>query len=206
MEDIFESSVLDDLFAIRSNGFESLFLKKNGKQEELEQSYPLHNKLENLIKQVIEDESKKDEILKLLDEFAMSLIGEKCFWTEQFYKLGFSDAYGLKIEVKNNQNTFGIDENENFFELYEDCFLDYFENYKSKYLHKRKNYIEVVKRIENIKQKYPKIRALLEDEEWQELSSEEQDAFWEVKSLDSTLEVLEIEEAFKLGLKEKGFI
>lgn len=206
MEEIFESSVLDDLFSIRSDGFESLFLKKYGKQEELEQSDPLQNKLENLIKQVIKDESKKEEILKLLDEFAMSLIGEMCFWNEQFYKLGFSDAHGLKIEVKNNQNTFGIDENKNFFELYEDCFLDYFEKYKSKYLHKRKDYIEVVERIENIKQKYPKIRAFVEDEEWQELSSEEQDAFWEVRGLDSTLEVLEIEEAFKLGLKEKGLI
>lgn len=206
MEEIFENSVLDDLFTIRSDGFECLFLKKYGKQEELEQSDPLHDNLENLIKEVVKEESKKKEILKLLDDFSMSLIGEMCFWNKQFYKLGFSDANGLKIEVKNNQNTFDINESGDFFELYEDCFLDYFERYKSKYLHKRKDYIEIVEQIENIKQKYPKIRAFIEDEEWQELSPEEQKAFLEVKDLDSTLEVLEIEEAFKLGLKDKELI
>lgn len=205
MEEIFKSSLLDDLFTIRSDGFECLFIKKYGKQEELEKSEPIHNQLENLIKQ-IKDESKKNEILKLLDDFSTALIGEMCFWNEQFYKLGFSDAHGLKIEVKKNQNTFSIDENKNFFDLYEDCFLDYFEKYKSKYLHKRKEYIETVGQIENIKQKYPKIRALVEDEEWQELSSEEQEAYWELKGLDSTLEVLEIKEAFKLGLNDRELI
>lgn len=206
MEEIFESSVLDDLFTIRSDGFECLFLKKYGKQEELEQSDPLHDKLENLIKQIVKDESKKKEILKLLDDFSMALIGEMCFWNEQFYKLGFTDAHGLKIDIKNNKNNFCLDENKDFFQLYEDIFLDYFEKYKSKYLHNRKDYIDIVNKIENIKQKYPKVREFVENEQWQELSSEEQKAFWEVKGLDSTLEVLEIEEAFKLGLKDNELI
>lgn len=71
---------------------------------------------------------------------------------------------------------------------------------------KRKDYKEIMKEIEKIKDKYLKIRKFLEDEKIIKSTDEELKAVLEVISLNNDIENLEIVETFKLGLKEGNLL
>ncbi len=57
-----------------------------------------------------------------------------------------------------------------------------------------------------IKNKYPKVRAFIEDGEIKILNEEEIKAVFEIVGIDRDLQILEVEEAFKLGLKEQSML
>lgn len=96
MEELIEDCVLDDLFDVRTDGFQSVFLKENGKLEEIEEAEQIENELEELIKELIQDEKIRGKILEKLEEFVDSKIGELCFWNREYYKFGVRDGVRLK--------------------------------------------------------------------------------------------------------------
>ena len=100
MEELIEDCVLDDLFETRTDGFQAVFLKENGKPEEIEEAEQVENELEDMIKNLIQDEEVREQILEKLEEFADSKIGELCFWNKEYYKFGVRDGIRLKKEVK----------------------------------------------------------------------------------------------------------
>lgn len=102
MEELIEDCVLDDLFETRTDGFQAVFLKENGKPEEIEETEQVENELEDMIKNLIQDEEIREQILEKLEEFADSKIGELCFWNKEYYKLGAKDGVNLKKEISQN--------------------------------------------------------------------------------------------------------
>lgn len=205
MEEIFESSLLSKLYAIRNDGFRSKLIRNKGRSEQIEEADLKQSRLEELISNIADNSNEKDEIRQALDDLNIALIDEMCFWNEQFYKLGFTDACGIRAEISEKQKEHLMKDQQNFLDLYRDAFIDYFEKFKREDLHKRKEYTEILQEIEEIKQKYPRVRAFIEDEKWQDLSAEEQKAYWEYKGLDETLVILETESAFRLGVKSEFF-
>ena len=63
MEEMFENKVLDDLYEIRRDGFESIFINHYGESEEIQKSRISENKLTEAIQKSIKNESVKEEIL-----------------------------------------------------------------------------------------------------------------------------------------------
>lgn len=96
MEELIKDCVLDDLFETRTDGFHSIFLKENGKPEEIEEAEQVEDELEDMIKKLVEDEEIREQILEKLEEFANSQIGELCFWNKEYYKFGVKDGIVLK--------------------------------------------------------------------------------------------------------------
>ncbi len=100
MENIFEDSVLSDLFAIRRDGFEKLVTKNYGACEELKKVDKTNQELQKLVKETIEDKEKQIEILNQLYGFHDAMFGEMEYWSEHYYKFGLVDGLFLKEEIK----------------------------------------------------------------------------------------------------------
>ena len=100
MEELIKDCVLDDLFDVRTDGFQCVFLKENGNSEEIEEVEQVENELVDMIKDLIQDEKIRDQILEKLEEFADSKIGELCFWNKEYYKFGVRDGVKLKEKEK----------------------------------------------------------------------------------------------------------
>lgn len=212
MEDLFKNQILNDLYEIRGDGFECEYIKQYGETEEITKSRDLDEKLTTLIKAKIKEEKDLDEILSALNDFQGAVIGEMCFWNEQYYKLGFLDSVYLKKELIERKAIFQKEKktdtsrNDSFFNNCIADFMDYFEKQKSENLLKRADYRELITKMEEIKNKYPKARAFIEDEEINTLTQEEMKAILEIVGIDRDLQILEVEEAFKLGLKEQNML
>ena len=96
MEEIFENSILDDLFNIRTAGFECLFSKKYG-IEESKKFLVLEKQLEMLVNKYVENENVKQEILTQFEELMLYQIS---YWKNVYYKLGIADGIKLEKDVK----------------------------------------------------------------------------------------------------------
>jgi len=99
MEELIKDCVLDDLFETRTDGFQGVFLKENGKAEEIEEAEQVENELVDMIKDLIQDEKIRDQILEKLEDFADSKIGELCFWNKEYYKFGIKDGVRFTEEI-----------------------------------------------------------------------------------------------------------
>lgn len=212
MENLFKNQILKELYEARGDGFESEYIKQYGKPKEIAKSKEKEESLTNTIKKKVKDEKELDEILNRLNDFQDAVIGEMCFWNEQYYKLGFLDFMYLKKELIEKKEKFlkenneDISQKDNFFNNCIDDFMDYFEKKKSKDLLNRADYKELTNKIEEIKNKYPKARAFIEDEKIETLNEEEMKVILEIIGIDRDLQILEVEEAFKLGLKEQSLL
>ncbi len=102
MEELIEDCVLDDLFETRTDGFQVMFMRENGKSEEIIEAEQIENELEDMIRNLIQDEEIRRKILEKLEGFSDSKIGELCFWNKEYYKLGAKDGVNLKKEISQN--------------------------------------------------------------------------------------------------------
>ena len=90
----------------------------------------------------------------------------------------------------------------NFFDNYEDGFLEYLEVHKTQALKDRKDYQDLNKNISELKYKYPNVRTFLEEKEPIDLREDEQYAMLNVLNYEIELDIIELKECFKLGFKE----
>ena len=206
MEELFENKVLDDLYDSRSDGFEAIYMKKHKDKEQLMKSLKVEEELRKELKKAVINKEILSTILEKLDEFEGNVLEEMDFWNRQYYKLGFVDGNNIKVELKEEKEKMYNHNQENFLDNCCLDFIDYFEKQKCKNLLNRSDYQEITKKIEDIKNKYPKTRAFIEDSICDNLSPEEQKAILEIIGLNDELEILEIKEAFKLGIREKELI
>ena len=210
MEEMFENKLLDDLFEIRGDGLECAIVKKYGECEDAQKALKAEEKLTKLLKETIQDDNVLIKVLEALNDFEGYRIEEMCFWDKQYYKLGFVDGFYIKKEIRENKIEFPSRKNnineDTFFNNCYDDFIDYFERKKSENLFIRDDYKELTKKMQEIKNKFPRTRDFIEDEEINELTKEEMKALSEIIQINGQLEVLEIEEAFKTGIKEAGML
>ena len=207
MEEMFENKLLDDLYNIRGEKFEINYMKYYGKKKEIKKSEIAEKNFNQTINKLIKDETIIETIRKKFGDFTDSVLEEMFFWNREFYKLGFLDGINFKNEIRRlkekmsckNEDTSEID---TFFYTCADNLLDYIEREKSKRLAKREDYKELTKKKAEIKKQYPKVRSFIEDEETEILNLNELKAVLEIIDIEYNIMGLEVEEAFKLGLKE----
>lgn len=206
MEGLYESSVLDELFDSRRIGFESMYIEKYGKGENLEKADTLYEKLANIMKNELKDGEKQEECWKLLEGFQDALIDEMNFWEEQYYKLGFCDAHSLRVETKKEKERLTFGNNDNMLHFDFNNFDSLFDIYVCNVLNNTKCYNDIMKQIRNIKDEFPKIKEFIEDGSYYTFSEKELSAILKIMSLERDLEKIETKEAFKLGLKEGNLL
>lgn len=100
MEELFESKVLNDLYEIRTDGIEAIYIRKYGKPEDIESGEKADEKLRQFIREKAENEEKRREMVLALETFEDSVREEKNIWTKVFYKKGFVDGVGFEQEVR----------------------------------------------------------------------------------------------------------
>ncbi len=110
MEEFLKDKVLDDLFLIRSDGFESVFVKTYGKSEEIIELEKANEELTSIIEKLVQDEKIKNQILEKLKELMEAIQEDGWFWKKQFYKLGFIDGKSFKNEEEKESSI--IEKNE----------------------------------------------------------------------------------------------
>ena len=197
-----ENKILKDLYDTRREGFEVTYINKYGKPEEIVKSRQAEEELTKLIKKIITDEEKFSLVLKKLNDFEGRTIGKTCFWNEQYYKFGFVDVMCFKNEIREEKSKNNEFYNASMFNKNIDEIMCYVKNKQYDKLKKREDYNKIIQQIEDIKTKYPKVKACIEDENIIELSKEEIKAVLDIKNLNDKLEYIGIEEVFKIGVCE----
>lgn len=102
-EKIFESSILDEMFYSRSDGFETEIIKIkkiSNTDTELYKQAEIEESLTELIKKLVTDDNIKRQILNQLRKYSNAYFTDLDYWIKQYYKLGFCDGLHLKDETK----------------------------------------------------------------------------------------------------------
>lgn len=204
MEEMFEDKVLDDLFDIRTNGLERRYLDKYGEPEELKEKEKIEQEMMDLVKKLVPDIESQNQIIDKFQNFKENMMSEICFWHKPYYKMGFIDGLNGKKEIIEIENDKKYND-----EILKNSFI---HNYiiqfirENKKIIKRKDYKITNKQMNAIKKKYPNVRAFFEDGKVIELTKDELKAIYDYIVLDRNIEKIEIEESFKLGLKENNVL
>ena len=100
MEDFLKSSLIDTLYEDRFDEFESLVIKEF-KEKCKDGDIDPEQELIDLITENVKDEEKKNQIRKKLNHLEKVMYDDMETSLKRAYKLGFSDGYYFKIEIKN---------------------------------------------------------------------------------------------------------
>ena len=76
MEELFNRSILDQLYDSISDDFETMLLKKKNLDGKFTESLKVEEELINLIKKVVKDEKKLDPIIAKLNKFELAIGNE----------------------------------------------------------------------------------------------------------------------------------
>lgn len=97
MEEILNSSVLDEMFEDRSEKLSRYLIKDNA--EYVEKEKEMSDKLKELLKYVPGEHYKalENEIEEFLFDHVMYMSE---FWCEKYYKIGFADGLNVKKELQ----------------------------------------------------------------------------------------------------------
>lgn len=153
------------------------------------------------MKKFIKDESNMKKLYEKINIFESYALDEMSFWHKPYYKFGFIDGLNLKREIQEEKNI-ANDQNKSIIYQNINEISDFFEEQKYKNLKQNNDYMKIVKEIEEIKKRFSKVRSFFENEEITEFSKEEMKAILEIIKLHNDIEGMELEEMFKLGIKE----
>lgn len=123
---------------------------------------------------------------------SMSLLSSKL--------LGFIDGISLKNQIEEKITYNNCEESIIYQNINE--ITDYFEEKKYSNLKENEEYKIVLKEIEKIKKKFPKVRSFFEDDEIAEFTQEEMQAILNIIVLYNDRAMYEENEMFKIGLSE----
>ena len=99
MEELFNRSILDQLYDSISDDFETMLLKKKNLDGKFTESLKVEEELINLIKKVVKDEKKLDPIIAKLNKFELAIGHETDLLCKHYYTLGIVDSQQILIEI-----------------------------------------------------------------------------------------------------------
>lgn len=101
----FNEPILNKLFIVRSDEYESIFVDEHNAQLEKNRTNEKQKNLYNALEKAVGKENEIfTEINHLFNEFDGSYLEEINYWMEKYYKLGFCDAMKLKNEIKKTED------------------------------------------------------------------------------------------------------
>lgn len=96
MEELFNRSILDQLYDSISDDFETMLLKKKNLDGKFTESLKVEEELIYLIKKVVKDEEKLNQII---DKFELAIGNETDLLCKHYYKLGIVDSKKILMEI-----------------------------------------------------------------------------------------------------------
>lgn len=202
MKELYESEVLDEIFEARRDNFAQIFKEKE--PSEIKRANLLYDRTLDKIENKLNNKKEKEEFMDLIEQLDNSWLDKMSYWLREYYKLGFCDAYNLRIEIKRENSN--LDIKEDILSLDYDSFFELFEIYKTNRLYKSTEYKNIDNKLRQIKLKYPKVREFIEDGKIGKFTPNEQEAILEVRKLEGDIEMLEKKEAFRLGMSEGNIV
>lgn len=108
MDELFNNSVLNEMYEDRSEKISNYLIKGNTEYEEKEKA--MEDKLRELLNYVPGEHYKalEDEIEEFLFDHVMYMSE---FWCEKYYKIGFADGLNVKKEIQTELE--GLDNEQN---------------------------------------------------------------------------------------------
>lgn len=200
MNKFFSKSILDELYEANSENFVDSIGKE---MQEKQKSFLLEEELTTMLKKISIDEKVQNTLLKKLNEYEMEVAREEDYWYRMFYKLGFYNSTELKRILNDKfKDINNIEEIVTFIDNSTCEFIDGLERHKGETLKSNAQYKKIIKEIEKVKKENPNIRLFLEDNEVVPLTYTEQNELLNVIELEDDLQIIELKESFKLGIKE----
>lgn len=201
MDDLFESEILDNLYEILEGDVEKQYIERYGNPKENKKTEKAEKQLVKFMEKFIKDETDMKILYEKLNKFEICAMGEMCFWYKPYYKKGFIDGVSLKKQIKEEKSINNSREESIIYQNINEI-SDFFEEQKYKNLKQNNDYMKIVKEIAKIKEKFPQIRDLFENNEITELSKEEVKAILDIIKLQDDRAMYEADEMFKIGLRE----
>ena len=201
MKQIFNKSILEQLYTFRKEDFEQDVYNNNREVKELElKMTELSENFVSYLKKVISNEDDLNKVLKLFRNYESESSKETDFWGLIYFKMGVNDGIKMSNEFlsskknKKEDSTFLNYENNNFSE--------WLEEQKRKYSFETPLYKELQNKYRKISEKYPNVIEVSEDFKPMALNKEEIEALIELRMIDSEMADMEKDLCFKLGVKE----
>lgn len=201
MKQIFNKSILEQLYTFRKEDFEQDVYNNNREVKELElKMTELSENFVSYLKKVISNEDDLNKVLKLFRNYESESSKETDFWGLIYFKMGVNDGIKMSNEFlsskknKKEDSTFLNYENNNFSE--------WLEEQKRKYSFETPLYKELQNKYRKISEKYPNVIEVFEDFKPMALNKEEIEALIELRMIDSEMADMEKDLYFKLGVKE----
>lgn len=203
----FENKILDDLYELRGEEVEQQYISKYGDPEEKKKLNKVEEEFVDLIKEVVKDSKDIQSLLDKLDEFEICTMAEMWFWYKEYYKVGFIDGITLREQIREEKNTFLNSKINNRSDTFFYKNIHTIEELVGQHIwENRKDYKELMEKMNKIKEKYPNIAVFLEDNEIVQLSIEELKALYEYLILADKTKDIELVETFILGLKDNSLL
>ena len=201
MKQIFNKSILEQLYAFRKEDFEQDVYNNNSEVKELElKMTELSENFVSYLKKVISNEDELNEVLKLFRNYESELSKETDFWGFIYFKLGVNDGIKLVNELSSVKEN--LKDNDTFFNYSNNVFSEWLEEQKRKYSFKTIEYKELQKKYRIISEKYPNSTEVFENFKPIELNKKEISALIELRKIDVEMGDIEKNLCFKLGMKE----
>ena len=201
MKQIFNKSILEQLYTFRKEDFEQDVYNNNREVKELElKMTELSENFVSYLKKVISNEDDLNKVLKLFRNYESESSKETDFWGLIYFKMGVNDGIKMSNEFlsskknKKEDSTFLNYENNNFSE--------WLEEQKRKYSFETPLCKELQNKYRKISEKYPNVIEVSEDFKPMALNKEEIEALIELRMIDSEMSDMEKDLYFKLGVKE----
>ena len=158
-------------------------------------------KLVQFMKRLIKDENNIKQLMEKINSFERCIFEEMNSCNKEYYKLGFIDGMKL-IEETREKNILESITNDSIILNNINEILDYVEGQKHRNLKVNKEYNKIVCKIQQIKNKCPRVREFFEDDKIEQFTKEEMKAILEIIVLRDERAMYEAEEMFKIGLRE----
>lgn len=99
MEELFNRSILDQLYDSICEDFEAMLVKKYDKNGEFVQSIKIEEELISIIKKIVNEKENQNKILEQLNKFELAIGKEIDLLCRHYYKLGIVDSKKILIEI-----------------------------------------------------------------------------------------------------------
>lgn len=99
MEELFNRSILDQLYDSISDDFETMLLKKKNSDGKFTESLKVEEELIYLIKKLVKDEEMLDQTTNKLNKFELAIGNETNLLCKHYYKLGIVDSKKILMEI-----------------------------------------------------------------------------------------------------------
>lgn len=201
MEELFNKSILDQMYEFRKENFEQYVYDNNKEIKDIQfEISDLNEEFITFLENVIPNEQMFKDAVKKLQKYELKCSKEIELWSLEYFKLGMLEREKIRNEFFENQ--IRVKENETFINYESNNFSEWLELQKRKHTFGTKEYKELQKKYNEISKRYPNTIEVFEDLKPLKLNDEEMKALVELRKIDIDMGYMEKDLCFKLGMKE----